>query len=86
MVALETSPPPRNLIRPILEFHMHRVIPWMGRLIAEQAEAYAYLPDSTENFLEPEQLVSQMKAVGFKDISFERHMLGTISIYWGTKW
>jgi demethylmenaquinone methyltransferase / 2-methoxy-6-polyprenyl-1,4-benzoquinol methylase len=85
IVALETSPPPRTLIRPLLEFHMHRVIPWLGRLIAGQADAYSYLPDSTERFLEPEQLSKRIAEAGFSDVGFERHMLGTIAIHWGTK-
>lgn len=85
MVALETSPPPRSPIRPLLEFHLHHIIPGLGRLIAGQADAYAYLPDSTENFLEPHKLASQMSAAGFKEVGFERHMLGTVAIHWGIK-
>jgi len=85
IVVLETTPPPHNLIRPFLEFHLHRVIPWLGRLVTGQADAYAYLPDSTEGFLEPEQLVTQMSTAGFLDVGFERHMLGTIAIHWGVK-
>ncbi len=84
-VALDTSPPPITLLRPLVEFHLHNVIPTLGRVIAGQSEAYHYLPDSTENFLQPEQLVDNFTAAGFEDVEFERRMFGTIAIHWGRK-
>ncbi len=84
-VALDTSPPSHSPIAPLLRFHLHTIIPALGRLIAGQAEAYKYLPDSTESFLEPEQLADLLKQAGFEDISFERRMFGTIAIHWGRK-
>ncbi len=84
-VALDTSPPSRSPIAPLLRFHLHTIIPALGRLIAGQVEAYKYLPDSTESFLEPEQLADLLKQAGYEDIGFERRMLGTIAIHWGRK-
>jgi demethylmenaquinone methyltransferase / 2-methoxy-6-polyprenyl-1,4-benzoquinol methylase len=84
-VALDTSPPPKNILRPILEFHLHKVIPTLGRLIANQADAYHYLPETTEGFLRPEQLAERFETTGFESISFERRMFGTIAILWGCK-
>ena len=45
LVALDTTPPPHTLLRPLIRFHLHTVIPTLGRLIAGQAEAYHYLPE-----------------------------------------
>jgi demethylmenaquinone methyltransferase / 2-methoxy-6-polyprenyl-1,4-benzoquinol methylase len=85
VVCLDTTPPPRNLLRPFINFHLHVVIPTLGRLIAGASDAYSYLPDSTENFLPAEQLAERLRAAGFRDVGFRRLMFGTMAIHWGTK-
>jgi demethylmenaquinone methyltransferase / 2-methoxy-6-polyprenyl-1,4-benzoquinol methylase len=85
IVILDTTPPPDNLLAPFLRIHLHTVIPTLGRLVSGQAEAYQYLPDTTENFLEPERLAARMAAAGFWKVGFERLMFGTIAIHWGIK-
>ena len=61
--SIDTSPPRDNWLRPFLEFHLHKVIPFLGRLIAGDAEAYTYLPDSTEKFLSAEDLASVVRTM-----------------------
>ena len=85
LVALDTTPPPRTPLAPLIRLHLHTVIPALGRLIAGQAEAYQYLPDSTEGFLEPEQLADRLQETGFQDVRFQRMMFGTIAIHWARK-
>lgn len=82
-VSLDTTPPPRGFLRPAIEFHLRRVIPLLGRLVAGDAEAYNYLPASTERFLSAEALSSRMTAAGFRSTGFVRRMLGTVAIHWG---
>jgi demethylmenaquinone methyltransferase/2-methoxy-6-polyprenyl-1,4-benzoquinol methylase len=84
-VSLDTTPPRRNLLRPLLEFHLHYVIPFLGKLFAGDAAAYTYLPDSTEGFLTAEDLAERFRKVGMLDVGFVRQMLGTIGIHWGEK-
>lgn len=85
IVALDTTPPPGNLIAPLIRFHMHTVIPTLGRWIAGQQGAYTYLPQTTEGFLHPEQLAARMLTAGFEQVGFERLMFGTIAIHWGRR-
>jgi demethylmenaquinone methyltransferase/2-methoxy-6-polyprenyl-1,4-benzoquinol methylase len=85
VVCLDTTPPPRNLLRPFINFHLHVTIPTLGRLIAGASEAYTYLPDSTENFLRAEHLAERMSQAGFKQVQFRRLMFGTMAIHWGVK-
>ena len=80
-VALDTTPPPATPLLPFLRFHLHTVIPTLGALIAGQAEAYHYLPDTTEGFLAPEELADRLAASGFVQVRFERRMFGTIAIH-----
>ena len=85
VVCLDTTPPPRNLLRPFIEFHLHRVIPALGRLVAGASDAYTYLPDSTENFLTAGRLAERMTEAGFREVRFRRLMFGTMAIHWGIK-
>lgn len=85
VVALDTSPPPDSILAPLIRFHLHSVIPTLGRYISGQGEAYKYLPDSTEGFLPPEQLARRMLQAGFQDVGFRRMAFGTVSIHWGRK-
>jgi demethylmenaquinone methyltransferase/2-methoxy-6-polyprenyl-1,4-benzoquinol methylase len=85
LVALDTTPPAHTPLAPLIRFYLHTVIPALGRLIAGQAEAYQYLPDSTEGFLEPEQLAVRLQETGFQQVRFQRRMFGTIAIHWARK-
>ena len=85
VVCLDTTPPGFTLFRPALQFHLHQVVPFLGRLITGQREAYTYLPQSTEGFLPAEGLAECIRAAGFRDVDFRRVMFGTVALHWGTK-
>jgi demethylmenaquinone methyltransferase/2-methoxy-6-polyprenyl-1,4-benzoquinol methylase len=85
VVCLDTTPPPHNLLYPFINFHLHVIIPTLGRLIAGASDAYTYLPDSTENFLPAEKLAERLTQAGFKDARFKRLMFNTMAIHWGLK-
>jgi demethylmenaquinone methyltransferase / 2-methoxy-6-polyprenyl-1,4-benzoquinol methylase len=85
VVCLDTTPPPRNVLRPFINFHLHVVIPTLGRLVAGASDAYTYLPDSTEGFLPAEALAERMREAGFVEVGFRRLMLGTMALHWGSR-
>ncbi len=85
IVCLDTSPPPKNLLRPFILLYLKLVIPLLGFLFAGNKNAYRYLTSSTEAFKTPEELALIMKDVGLENIRFHRFMFGTISILCGTR-
>lgn len=85
IVILDTTKPKRNLFSPFIWLHMHVVIPLLGGLLSGFKDAYSYLPDSTEEFINAKEMAVRMAAVGFKRINFEVLMFGTIAIHWGEK-
>jgi demethylmenaquinone methyltransferase/2-methoxy-6-polyprenyl-1,4-benzoquinol methylase len=85
LVALDTAPPRPGPLRPLLRFHLHRVIPALGLLVTGDAEAYDYLPDSTDRFLAPEDLAAKIDHAGLEGVGFVRRMLGAIAITYGSK-
>ncbi len=85
IVALDTTRPKKNLLSPFVRFHMHTIIPLLGRIISGEDDAYVYLPDSSEGFLSAEELAAKMITAGFANVSFQRLNFGTIAIHSGTK-
>jgi len=85
IVILDTTRPEPNLLSPFTRLHLHYVIPFLGKWITGQPEAYTYLPETTEHFWQAEQMAAAMAATGFQQIRFRRLMFGTIAIHWGCK-
>lgn len=85
LVTLDTTPPPRNLLRPFIQLHLKVVIPTLGRLISGDADAYAYLPESTLHFKTAEELADLMRTAGLVKVQYKRFMLGTMAVHWGQK-
>jgi demethylmenaquinone methyltransferase/2-methoxy-6-polyprenyl-1,4-benzoquinol methylase len=83
VASLDTTPPPRTWLRPVITFHLHTIIPLLGRILAGDSEAYTYLPQSTERFVDAGSLAQRMTAAGFRNVAFVRRMLGTIALHWG---
>lgn len=87
IVILDTSPPPDNVLKPLILLHLKIGVPMLGRLIGGSAvgDAYRYLPESTQTFKTPEELKEMVEAAGFGDVRFRRFMLGTMAVHWGVK-
>jgi len=85
VVCLDTTPPRKNLWYPLVRFYFRFGIPFLGRLIAKDEAAYAYLTGSTMDFHSAEALAALFVEAGFADVGFQRFMLGTIGIHWGRK-
>ncbi|MCH7587703.1 MAG: ubiquinone/menaquinone biosynthesis methyltransferase [Chloroflexi bacterium] len=85
VVSLETTPPRKNLLRPLLNFHLNHIIPILGKIIAGDAEAYTYLSSSTKKFLTVESLAEHFNNAGFMHTKYVRRMFGTVGIHWGEK-
>lgn len=87
IVILDTSPPPDNLLKPLILLHLKIGVPLLGRLIGGRAarDAYRYLPESTQAFKTPEELKALVEAAGFGEARFRRFMFGTMAVHWGLK-
>jgi demethylmenaquinone methyltransferase/2-methoxy-6-polyprenyl-1,4-benzoquinol methylase len=85
VVCLDTSPPPPSPLRPLVRFHLRRVIPLLGRLVAGDRPAYAYLAASTEGFKSPAELAAIMRGAGLVDVRHRSFMGGSIAVHTGTR-
>jgi demethylmenaquinone methyltransferase/2-methoxy-6-polyprenyl-1,4-benzoquinol methylase len=85
ILILDTTRPRKSFLSPLIRFHMHTVIPLLGRFISGEADAYQYLPDSSEAFLPAEVLAARLIANGFRQVGFCRLNFNTVAIHWGVK-
>ena len=85
IVILDTTKPRKNILTPLINIHLHYIIPFIGGLLTGERDAYTYLPESTQQFLRAEELAAHMAATGFKNINFDVKMFGTVAIHWGVK-
>lgn len=85
VVCLDTTPPDKNLLYPFVRCYFRFGIPIMGRLIAKDEAAYAYLTGSTMGFYTAEALLDLFKGAGFTGVGFKKYMFGTIGVHWGQK-
>ena len=85
VVVLESSPPKKNLLRPFIRIHLNYIIPLLGKLITGESEAYRYLPDSTQQFKDPDAVAAIMRETKFKNVQYKLFMFGTVAIHTGQK-
>ena len=83
VVALEITQVDAPGFRPLFRFYFHRIVPRIGRLVARDNEAYAYLPQSVDRFLAPADLARLMESVGLRDVTWRRLGLGSVTIHTG---
>jgi demethylmenaquinone methyltransferase / 2-methoxy-6-polyprenyl-1,4-benzoquinol methylase len=81
VVVLELTPPKNELARQ----YMNEVVPRLGQLLARAREAYTYLPESAQEFPDPDTLGRMMQQAGLRQVSYRLLNFGTIAIHWGTK-
>lgn len=83
VIMLEITRPTLPVFASVFGLYFHRVVPAVGAVIAGDAEAYRYLPNSVERFLTPDELVVMMRNAGLRSVSYRRLGLGTIVIHTG---
>lgn len=85
VVVLESSPPKRNVLRPFILIHFNTIIPLLGKLLTGESDAYSYLPDSTQQFQNPDSLAAIMRDTGLVNVQYKLFMFGTIAVHVGQK-
>ncbi len=73
VTVLEFRLPSNKLVRGVYKFYFDKILPFIGKLISKDKEAYTYLPESVQEFDEKIDLVELFKNSGFQNV--ERHSL-----------
>lgn len=87
LVALDSTPPPPSLLRPIIHLYLRKGIPLLGRVFGGKhgANAYRYLPESTLSFRTADELLNLLAEEGLIHLGKKSFLFGTIVLIWGDK-
>jgi demethylmenaquinone methyltransferase/2-methoxy-6-polyprenyl-1,4-benzoquinol methylase len=67
----------------LYDLYSFNVIPALGRLVANDAEAYRYLVESIRQFPKPADFAEMMRAAGFRRVSFRPLSGGVVALHSG---
>lgn len=84
-VCMEFSSEITPIMKPIYKAYLMKILPLMGKIIADNADAYEYLAQSIIRFLKPTQLLHKMERAGFIECSYRKLNLGVVCIHIGYK-
>jgi demethylmenaquinone methyltransferase / 2-methoxy-6-polyprenyl-1,4-benzoquinol methylase len=74
---------PQGMRGKIYDVYFKSVLPRIGRLISGNSGAYSYLPASVERFPPPPEILSRMKAAGFREASWTPYTFGIAGLFRG---
>ncbi len=85
VMVLEFSKPSAFLFRPVYNFYFKNILPFFGKLLSRDKDAYRYLPDSVTKFPDNEGFLELLKQAGFSGTRQIKLTGGVASIYTGIK-
>lgn len=84
VVCLEITRPTFGPARLFYGLWFHRIVPFVGGLLAGDRAAYTYLPESTLRFPRPPALRTLMEACGLCDVGWKSFAGGIVALHVGT--
>ena len=85
LLVLEFSKPVLKLLNPIYDTYSFKLLPLMGKLIANDAESYQYLAESIRMHPDQETLKGMMDAAGFERTEYFNLSGGIVALHRGYK-
>lgn len=85
LLVLEFSKPQSELLSKAYDHYSFRLLPTMGKLIANDAESYRYLAESIRMHPDQETLQGMMDEVGFERTQFQNLTGGIVALHKGFK-
>jgi demethylmenaquinone methyltransferase / 2-methoxy-6-polyprenyl-1,4-benzoquinol methylase len=76
---------PQGAMGKIYDVYFKSVLPRIGRFISGNSGAYSYLPASVERFPQPPEILSRMKAAGFRDALWTPYTFGIAGLFRGRR-
>ncbi len=82
---LDLTEPESAAKKAVWKAYMRTVVALFGKALFGKHYPAAYLTDSAERFLKPEEFVRHLERAGFSDIETRRFMMGVIVLYRAVK-
>lgn len=84
-ISLETSQPPSGLVRKLFHLYVKLFVKRIGSKLSGSKIAYSYLSNTIPRFYPAEVLADILHQAGFKEVTFQRLMLGAAAIHHAKK-
>lgn len=85
LMILELTTPQSFPMKQLYTFYSKIFIPTVGKLISKSSEAYSYLPQTIEAFVQGEEMKQILFDCGFSEVVFKRYTFGICTMYFATK-
>ena len=84
-VCLEFSNVTSDVVKKFYDFYSFKVIPLIGKLVADSPQSYEYLVESIRKFPTATAFSGMIKEAGFNCIEFRKMSFGVVAIHVGYK-
>ena len=84
MVCLEIARPSGGPFGSLARVYFDHLVPLLGRLLVRRHSDYAYLPESLDRYITPQQMTAVMQAAGLHGVMCRRLMAGTVTLHVGS--
>ena len=85
LLVLEFSKPTSALLQKVYDTYSFRILPMMGRLVANDEDSYRYLAESIRQHPDQETLLGMMEEAGFVDCQYHNMTGGIVAVHRGIK-
>lgn len=85
LLVLEFSKPQNDLLSKVYDTYSFKVLPFMGKIITQDADSYRYLAESIRMHPDQETLKSMMDEAGFVKTEFHNMTGGIVALHKGIK-
>jgi demethylmenaquinone methyltransferase/2-methoxy-6-polyprenyl-1,4-benzoquinol methylase len=85
VVCLELTPLAPGLLATAFRWYLSRLVPILGRCVAGNFNAYAYLYSSLAGFPSADELKSMMESVGLQEVNYRLLAFGSVAIHKGIR-
>ena len=86
LIVLEFSCPENEMIKNLYDFYSFKIIPKIGKLIADDKDSYQYLVESIRKHPKPLELKQTFLKAGFDNCEFELLNFGVVAVHCGEKY
>ena len=82
---VELTQPVSFPMKQLFKIYSHTLLPFYGKLLSKDKNAYKYLTSTIEAFPQGEQMVEILQKAGFSNAKFKRLTLGVCTMYFAEK-
>jgi demethylmenaquinone methyltransferase / 2-methoxy-6-polyprenyl-1,4-benzoquinol methylase len=83
LLVLEFSQPALGALGKLYDLYSFNVLPWLGRVVAGDADSYRYLAESIRRHPDQETLLQMLRGAGFGSCRYHNLMGGIVALHRG---